>query len=87
MKVYVGNIHRTTPYDLDCYTASVDETQKQSKKLKLLALGNEKKNKFSFCLPKERVNGVVTNMDGWYEAFDVTDGTLYRKPAERIKIW
>ena len=36
---------------------------------------------------RERVNGVVANMDGWYEAFDIKDGTLYRKPADRIKIW
>lgn len=36
---------------------------------------------------KERVNGVVANMNGWYEAFDIQDGALYRKPADRIKIW
>ena len=36
---------------------------------------------------RERVNGVVANMDGWYEAFDIKDGALYRKPADRIKIW
>jgi len=36
---------------------------------------------------KERVNGVVANMDGWYEAFDITGGALYRAPADRIKIW
>ena len=30
---------------------------------------------------KERVNGVVANMDGWYDAFDIKDGALYRKPA------
>jgi endothelin-converting enzyme/putative endopeptidase len=36
---------------------------------------------------KERVNGMVANMDGWYEAFDITDGALYRAPADRIKIW
>lgn len=36
---------------------------------------------------KERVNGVVANVDGWYDAFDITDGALYRKPADRVKIW
>jgi predicted metalloendopeptidase len=36
---------------------------------------------------KERVNGVVANMDGWYDAFDITGGALYRAPADRIKIW
>jgi len=38
-------------------------------------------------MDKERVNGVVSNMDGWYEAFDIKDGALYRKPADRIHIW
>ena len=38
-------------------------------------------------MDKERVNGVVSNMDGWYEAFDIKEGALYRKPAERIHIW
>ena len=38
-------------------------------------------------MDKERVNGVVANMDGWYEAFDIKEGALYRKPAERIRIW
>lgn len=36
---------------------------------------------------KERVNGVVANMDGWYDAFDIKEGALYRKPADRIRIW
>jgi predicted metalloendopeptidase len=36
---------------------------------------------------KERVNGVVANMDGWYDAFDIEEGALYRKPADRIHIW
>ena len=38
-------------------------------------------------LSKERVNGVVANMNGWYEAFDIKDGALYRAPKDRIKIW
>jgi predicted metalloendopeptidase len=33
------------------------------------------------------VNGVVSNMDSWYEAFDIKEGALYRQPAERIHIW
>lgn len=36
---------------------------------------------------KERVNGVVANMDGWYDAFDIQGGALYRAPADRIHIW
>ena len=35
-----------------------------------------------------RVNGVVRNMDEWYEAFGVTEGdALYLPPEERISIW
>ena len=35
-----------------------------------------------------RVNGVVRNMDAWYEAFGVTpDNALYLPPAERVRIW
>ena len=35
-----------------------------------------------------RVNGVVRNLDAWYEAFDVTeDHELYLPPEERVSIW
>ena len=35
-----------------------------------------------------RVNGVVRNMDAWYEAFGVTeDDALYLPPEERVSIW
>ena len=38
--------------------------------------------------PKYRVNGVVRNMDAWYEAFDVAPGDdLYLPPSERVRIW
>ena len=39
--------------------------------------------------PEEyRVNGVVRNMDEWYEAFGVTpDDELYLPPEERVRIW
>jgi putative endopeptidase len=38
--------------------------------------------------PVYRVNGVVRNVDGWYEAFDVKAGDqLYLAPGDRIKIW
>ena len=37
---------------------------------------------------KERVNGVVMNMDRWYELYDVQWGDyLYLKPENRIHIW
>jgi predicted metalloendopeptidase len=35
-----------------------------------------------------RVNGVVRNMDEWYDAFGVREGeTLYLPPADRVRIW
>ena len=35
-----------------------------------------------------RVNGVVRNIDAWYEAFDVKPGDkLYIPPEERVRIW
>ncbi|MBX7539525.1 M13 family metallopeptidase [Qipengyuania sphaerica] len=39
--------------------------------------------------PEEyRTNGVVRNMDEWYEAFGVTeDDDMYLPPEERIRIW
>ena len=39
--------------------------------------------------PEEyRVNGVVRNIDAWYEAFGVTpEDELYLPPEERVKIW
>ncbi|ABC64506.1 M13 family metallopeptidase [Erythrobacter litoralis] len=39
--------------------------------------------------PEEyRVNGVVRNIDAWYDAFNVTeDDKLYLPPEERVRIW
>ncbi len=35
-----------------------------------------------------RVNGVVRNLDAWYEAFSVKPGDrLYLDPAERVHVW
>lgn len=35
-----------------------------------------------------RINGVVRNIDAWYEAFNVMPGnTLYLPPDERVRIW
>lgn len=37
---------------------------------------------------KIRVLGVLPNVDGWYEAFDVKPGDrMHRPPAERVRIW
>ena len=38
--------------------------------------------------PKFRVNGVVRNVDAWYDAFGVKPGDpLYLRPEERVSIW
>ena len=38
--------------------------------------------------PRFRVNGVVRNVDAWYDAFDVTsEHALYLPPEERVRIW
>ncbi|MEE2030658.1 M13 family metallopeptidase [Rhodococcus chondri] len=38
--------------------------------------------------PEFRCNGVVRNIDAFYDAFDVEpDDALYLEPAERVKIW
>ncbi len=38
--------------------------------------------------PRYRVNGVVRNLDAWYEAFDVSeDDALYLAPEDRVRIW
>lgn len=35
-----------------------------------------------------RVNGIVRNMDAWYDAFNVTEGDdLYVAPEDRVQIW
>ncbi|GIG53402.1 M13 family metallopeptidase [Demequina activiva] len=35
-----------------------------------------------------RVNGIVRNMDAWYDAFEVTEGDeLWLAPQERVSIW
>lgn len=37
---------------------------------------------------KYRVNGVVRNIDAWYEAFDVgPEAELYLSPEDRVSIW
>jgi predicted metalloendopeptidase len=38
--------------------------------------------------PEFRCNGVIRNIDAFYEAFDVeTDDGLYLEPASRVRIW
>ena len=39
-------------------------------------------------LPKERVNGIVMNVERWYELYDVKFGDiLYLTPERRAHIW
>jgi len=38
--------------------------------------------------PVYRVNGIVRNMDAWYQAFDIKPGhQLYLAPEQRVRIW
>lgn len=38
--------------------------------------------------PVHRVNGIMRNLDIWYEAFGVTEGdALWLAPEDRVKIW
>ncbi|MEO1038874.1 MAG: M13 family metallopeptidase [Pseudomonadota bacterium] len=38
--------------------------------------------------PQFRINGVVRNLDAWYDAFGVEEGdALYLPPEERVRIW
>ncbi len=38
--------------------------------------------------PEYRVNGVVRNLDAWYDAFGVNeDDALYLAPEDRVRIW
>ena len=36
---------------------------------------------------RERTNGVVRNINAWYDAYDIKSGTLYLEPDKRIAIW
>ncbi len=38
--------------------------------------------------PEYRVNGIVRNLDAWYDAFGVTEeNALYLSPEDRVRIW
>ena len=52
-----------------------------------LNLVKEKKAKDVHSLFRERVNGVVRNIDAWYDAYDISSGALYLPPAKRVNIW
>ena len=39
-------------------------------------------------LPRERVNGIIRNVDIWYDLFGIKPGdALYLAPADRVHIW
>ena len=49
---------------------------------------NDPTAKDNHSLGRERVNGIVTNTDDWYDLFDVKAGDkLYLAPDKRIRIW
>ena len=77
-----------------------DEAIKKEQRNFFVAYANYWRNKYNdeyaesqkysddHSLSRERVNGVVTNIDAWYELFDVKPGDkLYRAPKDRIHIW
>ena len=51
-------------------------------------IGPEAVDKDIHSMFHERVNGIVTNTDDWYDLFDVKEGEkLYRATEDRIRIW
>ena len=53
-----------------------------------LGLGDNHANKDIHSMFRERVNGIVSNTDDWYDLFDVKPGDkLYLAPENRIRIW
>ena len=45
-------------------------------------------NKDEHSMPQERINGVVSNTNSWYDLFDVRPGDkLYRSSEQRAYIW
>ena len=54
-----------------------------------MALGKNEANKIDpHSMDKERINGVLCNMDGWYDAYDIQPGyKLYQAPDKRVRIW
>jgi len=36
---------------------------------------------------RERCNGVVRNINDWYQVYDITQGALYLEPSKRTLIW
>ena len=53
-----------------------------------VGIGDNHDGKDPHSLFRERVNGVVTNTDDWYDLFDVkADDKLYLAPDKRIRIW
>lgn len=40
------------------------------------------------AIPEWRVNGILRNIDAWYDAFGITENApLYLAPEERVRIW
>ena len=54
-----------------------------------LESGNDSGIELIYTFDKNKeLNGVIANIDGWYDAYDVTpDQKFYRSPEERVHIW
>ena len=51
-------------------------------------LGNPALDPDGHSLDRERVNGIVRNVDSWYDLFGIKqDDALYLSPADRVHIW
>lgn len=54
---------------------------------KMVTTSDDPEVKDEHSLGKERVNGIVINVDDWYDLFNVTSGSLFLAPEDRIHIW
>ena len=53
-----------------------------------IGIGDNYAGRDEHSLNRERVNGIVTNTDDWYDLFDVKAGDkFYLAPENRIRIW
>lgn len=62
--------------------AQMRRTQVREESLRFLALSD------THTPPRQRINGVMRNVDAWYQAFSVRrSDSLYLPPAQRIQFW
>ena len=82
LRLHKTRFHEAYAY-LWCSKWTADEARKRT-----LGEGEDHKGRDVHALSRERVNGIVTNIDDWYDLFDIkpTDN-LYLAPEKRIVIW